>query len=109
MTFDEYLENELSVTIYGFDPNGNSPRAVLLRMRNEGIFAAIKWESKEVIRELKWFFSSFEGRETPIAWFLNLLILPLSPLMPLFWTYTRYKSAMNDYKNSYKEYLQKLK
>lgn len=105
MTFDEYVENEITKpTVDWYDPDGNSSRAVVTRMKKKGSLIAIRWEIHQLISEMKYSLTNdFDGWNTPIGFVVQLLILPvLLPLSPFIRTYTRYKGAINDYKREYK-------
>lgn len=105
MSFDEYVENEITkpATVW-FDPDGNSSRAVVTRMKKKGLLVAIRWETHELISEMKYSLThDFDGLNTPIGFIIQLTLLPvLLPFSPFIRTYTRYKSAINDYKREYK-------
>jgi hypothetical protein len=105
MTFDEYIENEITKpTADWYDPNGNSSRAVVTRMKKKGLLVAIGWEIPQLINEMKYsVMHDFDGWNTPIGFVFQLLILPLLfPFSPFIRTYTRYKRAVNDYRQEYK-------
>ncbi len=105
MTFDEYVENEITKpTVDWYDPDGNSSRAVVMRMKKKGSLVAIRWETHQLVSEMKYSLTNdFDGWSTPIGFVVQILILPvLLPLAPFIRTYTRYKSAINDYKREYK-------
>jgi len=105
MTFDEYVENEITKpTVDWYNPDGNSSRAVVTRMKKKGLLVAVGWEIHQLIGELKYSIThDFDGWNTPIGFIFQLLILPvLLPFSPFIRTYTRYKSAISDYKRDYK-------
>ena len=48
-TFEDYLNRKISAPVSElYNPNGSSPRAVVVRMRKSGYFAALKWELKDL-------------------------------------------------------------
>ena len=105
MSFDEYVENEITKpTADWYDPNGNSSRAVVTRMKKKGLLVAIGWEIPQLINEMTYsVMHDFDGWNTPIGFVVQFLLLPvLLPFSPLIRTYTRYKRAVNDYKQEYK-------
>lgn len=105
MTFDECVENEITKPVPDwYDPNGNSSRAVVVRMKKKGLLVAIGWETHQIISDLKYSITSdFNGLDTTIGCIIQFIILPvLLPFSPLIRTYTRYKSAINDYRREYK-------
>lgn len=98
--FDKYIDHCLENG--DFDEDGSSASAVVKRLSHEGIFAALKFEVKEFYRDVKFFLTDFEGLETPIGWFAQLLILPLLiPVFPFIRIYFRYKRAISAFKESY--------
>lgn len=107
--FNKYLDDRLSEPDGDmFNPEGNSAKAVVKRMR-KGCWYAFKYECKEVRRDLIYFYTKdFDGLNTPIVWFINAVIYPpLLPLIPIIRTYTRYRRAIKDYKDSYELQLKK--
>ncbi|AUR88248.1 TMhelix containing protein [Vibrio phage 1.111.B._10N.286.45.E6] len=102
-TFEEYLACELNKDVGAhFDENGNSSMAVVLRM-NRSVFSAFAWECGQVYGDIKYtVMNDFKGFGTPIGWFVQVALLPiLAPILPFLRTYTRYKSAIDEYKEYY--------
>lgn len=105
MSFDEYVENEITKPVSDwYDPDGNSSRAVVVRMKKKGILVAIGWETHQIISDLRYSITNdVNGLDTTIGCIIQFIILPvLLPFSPFIRTYTRYKSAINDYKREYK-------
>lgn len=103
-TLDEYINERISNKSDNpyFDENGNSPRAVVMRMRNKGVMAAIKWETKDYFNAVKDYVLDFRGLDTPIGYFLCLILLPFLVIpSPILKTYFRYKQAIDEYKQEY--------
>ena len=103
-TFEEYLHQELNKD-HGqqhYDPEGNSSCAIVSRMK-ESVVKAFLWECKQVWKDIKYTVTQeFEGFGTPVGWFIQVLLLPvLAPTVPFWRTYTRYKSAIKDYRKCY--------
>lgn len=108
LSFEEYLEETLSKEdVEWYNPEGNSSRAVVKR-RRKGYWWAFKYECKEVWTDLIYFYTkSFEGFETPIAWFIGFVVYPfLLPFIPFTRTSSRYKEAIKDYEEYYQRYLE---
>lgn len=98
--FEKYIEYRLENG--DFDEEGSSASAVVKRFRQKGIFATLKFEVKEFYRDVKFFLTDFEGFETPIGWFAQLIVLPfLIPVMLFVRGYFRYKRSIDAYKESY--------
>ena len=95
--FKEWLENKLKESPGShYNPNGNSSRAVVSRGRWKEILYQYKKYPKSVVYEIK----SFRGFDTPIIYFINLvIILLLSPIIPIIWSYYSYKQAIEEYKH----------
>ncbi|CAH9011476.1 hypothetical protein VP141O351_P0010 [Vibrio phage 141O35-1] len=103
MDFNEWLDSRLDEDRPDwYDPNGNSPHAVLVRMR-KGYILALRYECKEVLRDIRFLlFKEFCGFETPILWFAQVVLLPiLLPFAPFIRTYFRHRRALEDFKDSY--------
>lgn len=101
--FNKYLNDKLSEPDTDmFDPEGNSARAVVKRMR-KGCWYAFKYECKEVWTDLIYFYTKeFDGLNTTLVWFINAIVYPpLLPVIPLIRTYTRYRRAIKDYRDYY--------
>ena len=97
--FKEWLENKLKETPSAhYSPIGNSSRAVVSRGRWKEILYQYKEYPKSVVYEIK----SFDGFNTPIIYFINLVIILLfSPIIPILWGYQSYKRAIEDYKHTF--------
>lgn len=90
-----------------FDPNGNSPRAVVMRMR-KSVFSSLKYEFAQVWEDIVYEIKSFDGLNTSIGWFVQMILSPILILIaPFIRTYTRYKDAMGEYLESYAKYVTK--
>jgi hypothetical protein len=103
-TFEDYLNHKISAPVgEWYDPNGNSPRAVVTRMRRDGYFAALKWELKDLAGGVKYFLTKeFKGVYTPVVWFLQLATAPfLLPVVPFTRTRYRYRRALEEYRRGY--------
>lgn len=107
-TFEDWLEDKMNDELpEWFKPDGNSKHAVMLRMR-ESKWKALKWEFVQVCNDVKYEIKSFDGFNTPIGWFVQMLLLPvIFPLVPFVRTYTRYKEALDEYKENYAKYVTK--
>lgn len=107
MTFEEYLQQELNKPdTEWFDPDGDSARAVVKRMK-ESKWEAYKWEWRPFWEDTKYFFTDdFEGFDTPVSWFValpvNLIGTVMFPISMAVRCIMRYKIALSDYKDSYK-------
>lgn len=104
MKFNEYVENEITKpTVEWYNPNGSSSRAVVARMKKQGLLVAIAWETHQLIGEIKYSVPhDFDGLNTPIGYIIQLILLPvLLPFSPFIRTYTRYKRAIDDYRRDY--------
>lgn len=103
MSFEDWLDDRLAEEQpEWYDPEGNSAHAVVTRMRNS-YTSALRYECKEVLRDIEYMlFEEFDGFETPIGWFVQLLLLPfLLPFIPFIRTYFRHRRALKDFKDSY--------
>ena len=98
--FKEWLENKLKETPSShYTPDGNSSRAVVSRGRWKEILYQYKEYPKSVVYEIK----SFDGLNTPIVYFINLVIILLfSPIIPILWGCQSYKRAIEEYKHTFK-------
>lgn len=108
--FEQWLVDTLAEPApdwVNFDPHGNSPRAVVMRMR-KSVFSALRYEFTQVWEDIVYEIKSFNGFDTPIGWFVQMVFSPLLILIaPFFRTYTRYKDAMEEYRESYAKYVTK--
>lgn len=59
-----------------FDPDGNSPRAVVMRMR-KSVFSALKYEFIPLWKDIVYEIKSFDGFNTSLGWFVQILLLPI--------------------------------
>ena len=94
--FKIWLENKLKETpsVY-YNKDGNSSRAVVTRGIWREIMYQYKIYPKLAIYEIK----SFSGLDTPIVYFLNLVIILLfSPIIPIIWGYYSYSRAIEEFK-----------
>ena len=105
--FKEWLENRLKETpSKHYDPNGNSSRAVVSRGKWKEILYQYKKYPKSVVYEIK----SFRGLDTPISYFINLvIILLLSPIVPIIWSYYSYNNAIEEFKHIFETEKRKQK
>ena len=86
---------------------GNSPRSVVLRWK-VNYRKVLKFECKELYRDIKCFLRDWDGIETHLLWFINLITLPLLlPVIPFVRSYFRYKEALKDFRKDYMKYLTK--
>lgn len=115
-TFEDYINRKMAEPVNDwYDPTGNSPRAVVVRMRRDGYFAALKYELRYLAGDIKYFLTKeFKGIYTPVAWFAQLVVLPVVlPVLPFIRVRTRYRMALGEYRQSYdalcREYAQKNK
>ncbi len=103
-SFEEYLAERLSKPTGDWcDPDGNSTRATVVRMRNDGYLAALKWEFFSLVGDIKYFLTKdFKGIETPIVWFVQFLFIPvICPVVLFTRTSSRYKEAIAEYRRDY--------
>ncbi|MGL5394975.1 MAG: hypothetical protein ACRDBQ_06810 [Shewanella sp.] len=105
MTFEEFVTKKISGPHRDwYDPNGNSSCAVVCRMRS-GYLSSLRWEFSQVVCDVKYFLTNeFKGIDTPLIWFIQLLILPvLFPVVPFTRVKSRYREAINDYRIDYEK------
>lgn len=97
--FKKWLENKLKESPgRHYNPNGNSSRAVVSRGKWKEILYQYKDYPKSVIYEIK----SFNGFDTPIIYFINLIIILLfSPIIPIIWGYSSYSKAIEEFKHTF--------
>ncbi len=97
--FKEWLENKLKESPGShYNPNGNSSRAVVSRGRWKEIFYQYREYPKSVVYEIK----SFRGLNTPIIYFINLVIILLfSPIIPIIWSYYSYDRAIKEFEDTF--------
>lgn len=103
-TFEDYLNRKICEPVNDwYNPDGNSPRAVVTRMRRSGYISALKWELRDLAGDIKYFFTKeFKGVYTPVAWFVQLGLLPfLIPVVPFIRVRSRYRHALDEYQQSY--------
>ena len=82
MNFKEWLKIELSIkpSHEGYNPDGNSDRAVASR----GLFLEILWQYKKYPSRVLSGIKSFEGLETPVGWFIQLPVMIMcAPIFPI--------------------------
>ena len=106
MKFEEYLQQQLEKPApEWFEPDGNSVRATVMR----GKGGTLKYEFKRLLPSLKSDLVYFwDGIDTPISYFLQVLILPfILPLLPFLRAWYSYKKAINTYKAEYKSFIGK--
>jgi len=99
MSFNEFLKNEINKPrSEWFDPNGNSPKAIVGR----GFLKEILWQYKKCPSRIKCEISCFNGLETPVVWFIQFpLLLFLAPICPLIWAAYTFDRAIEDYRVEY--------
>lgn len=99
MEFEEYLKSELEKPVGDYyDPEGNSPRATVVRGLRREIVRQYKEFPAVLMRE----FREFCGLETPIGWFLQMtLVLLLSPVLPAVWGCHWHKKSIAEYRSDY--------
>lgn len=103
-SFEEYLTEKLSEpTGDWYDPEGNSTRATVVRMRDEGYLSALTFEFFALSKDIKYFITDeFKGVETPIIWFVQFAFIPVVCPVALFTrTSSRYKEAIAEYRRGY--------
>ena len=95
--FKDWLDNKLKETPSKlYKPSGNSARAIVTRGRCKEIIYQYKVYPKSVIYEIK----SFKGFNTPIIYFINLIIILLfSPIIPIIWGCSSYSRAIEEFKH----------
>lgn len=107
MTFNEFIDQELSKPPRNkeYSPDGDSSRAVVTRMRKQGLLYALKWEFLKMPNAIKSFLvDEFDGWNTPIIWFATAAVMPITlPIAPFLSCYMRYQRALQDYKDAFKE------
>ena len=99
-TFEDYLKQQLNKPQpEWFDQDGNSPRATVMR----GKLGTLKYETKRLVPSLKSDLCDFwDGIDTPIGYFLQILILPfILPFLPFIRAYYSWDRAMKIYKKEY--------
>ena len=104
ISFNDYLTEKINEPkCEWYNPHGNSSCAVVTRMKKQGVVYSFKYEVKKVTEDLGYFFShEFKGLDTPLIWFVSLIIMPVTiPVAPFIRTYIRYKSAVSEYRKSY--------
>ena len=106
LDFNSWLENELnSDPPTWFDPEGNSARAVMLRYR-ESYYKHLKWCFKGLCRDLKYFYTEFDGKDTTIEWFVFAIVYPLIfPMLPFLRACSVQNRAIKEYQSYYQNYL----
>lgn len=94
--FKIWLENKLKENPgQRYDPDGNSTRARASRGLLKEIIYQYKKYPKSAIYEIK----QFDGWDTPIIYFINLLIIAtISPIIPILHGYFSHKEAIKEYK-----------
>lgn len=100
ISFEEYLKQQLNKEKpEWFDPDGNSPRATIMR----GKLGTLKREFKILFPSLKSDLVYYwDGIDTPASYFLQVLILPfVLPILPFARAYYSWKGAMKAYKEEY--------
>lgn len=103
-SFEEYLNDMLNKqTGDWYDPEGNSTRATVVRMRDEGYLSALKFEFFALFEDIKYFITEeFKGVETPIIWFVQFAFIPvICPVVLFTRTSSRYKEAIAEYRLDY--------
>lgn len=103
-SFEEYLNDRLNKpTGDCYDPEGNSTRATVVRMRDEGYLLALKFEFFALFEDIKYFITKeFKGVETPIIWFAQFMFIPvICPVVLFTRTSSRYKEAIAEYRRDY--------
>lgn len=102
MTLDEFIEQELNKPPRNkeYSPDGDSSRAVVTRMRKNGLLCALKWELLKMPSAIKSFLvDEFDGWNTPIIWFVTVAVMPITiPIAPFLSCYMRYNRALEDYR-----------
>lgn len=104
MKFEEYLQQQLDKPApEWFEPEGNSARATVMR----GKVGALKHEFKNLLPSLKSDLVYFwDGIDTPISYFLQVLILPfILPFLPFLRAWYSYNKAIKTYKLEYKNFM----
>ena len=102
ISFEEYLKQQLNKEKpEWFDPDGNSPRATIMR----GKLGSLKYEFKRLLPSLKSDLIYFwDGLDTPISYFFQVLVLPfILPFLPFLRAWYSWNSAIKQYKKEYSE------
>jgi predicted oxidoreductase (fatty acid repression mutant protein) len=101
--FKKYLDKQLlKPTPSHFNANGNSHRAVIMRGRTNEIIHQYKMMPNRLKTEI----GCFEGLETPIVWFIQIVFLViLFPILPILAGHHHYNKAVNAYKRDFKNEL----
>lgn len=99
MSFEEYLEYRLNMPVHAqYDPNGNSPRAVVYR----GLSKEIAWQYRNLPNHIKGVIHSFDGLDTPLGYFVQLPVYVfLLPILPVIWGIRSHKTSLKVYKDEY--------
>lgn len=98
--FEKYIDHHLENG--DFDEDGSSDSAIVNLAKRQGLFSVFKFELKVLCDRVREFFSDFNGTETPIEWFLFLLVLPfILPVAVFTWPILRYKRAVKAFRESY--------
>lgn len=108
ISFDEYVKQQLSrPKPEWFDPKGNSARATVER----GKFGCLIYEIKKLLPSLKKDLIYFwDGFDTPISYFFQLIILPfILPFLPFLRAWYQYRRSIKEYKEEYEEMIRKSK
>lgn len=103
-SFGEYLNDRLNKpTDDWYNPEGNSARATVVRMRDGGYLSALKFEFFALADDIKYFITKeFKGAETPIIWFVQFALIPVICPVALFTrTSSRHKEAIAEYRRDY--------
>lgn len=102
MSFEEYLERALSKEpSLHYDPEGSSPRAVIVRGRWKHLVKTYKGYYPYLYRALK---ENWSGWDTELGYIFQAALVPfLFPVLPLITSELEYIRAVKAYRKSYEE------
>jgi hypothetical protein len=107
MKFKDYLKAELEKPVHDYyDPNGNSPRAIVVR----GVFQQIIEKYQDYPNLFKQCLANFNWLQTPIGAIMVLpILIILSPIIPIIAGVVCHRSAINEFKLEFKQSILKDK
>ena len=110
LCFNDWLNQELDKpSSTGFDPEGNSPRASMLRIRDNPL-KQLWWVTKDVWKSARDHYSEHDGWDTSLGWIVSCLVWPIIIwFAPLLAYYYRKKRDLKEYKHYYEKYLNNQK
>jgi hypothetical protein len=101
MKFKDYLKAELEKPLHDYyDPNGNSPRAIVVR----GVFQQIIEKYQDYPNLFKLCLANFNWLRTPIGAFIELpILIILAPIIPIIAGVASHRLAINEFKSEFKQ------